>query len=76
MTPSASTSASSPGLAEVGRSASTTRACTNGTRLARSDSARSCNACAAMTYSTAMSVRTGRPWMARQTFAGVSGMSA
>ena len=27
-------------------------------------------------YSTAMSVRTGRPWIARHTFAGVSGMSA
>ena len=38
--PSASTIASSPGLADVGRSASTTRACTNGTRSRCSASAR------------------------------------
>ena len=42
--PSGSTSASSPGLADVGRSTRTTRACTNGTRSLRSAAARSCTA--------------------------------
>ena len=65
----------SPGLADVGRSARTTRRARTGTQCARSDSARSCSACVLMAYSTARSVRTDGPG-SRATFAGVSGMSA
>ena len=79
--PSASTIASAPGLALVGFSATTTRACTYAARACRSSNPRAARSCVIQKTLTvdhviAKSVRNGLPCMARQTWAGVSGMSA
>ena len=77
-----------PALADVGRSARTTVAITKGTRRARRSSARTRTSLpgthagsrrvirCAERHSMARSVLNGLPCMARQTWAGVSGMSA